>query len=159
MCSSPYVCLCSTPKLHLTLTKFGKIYNVLITCTWVSAVIVHFLNIAYTHDPGIRWLHTMAMLKSLFPTHLPWSSPNEAKFISKQLSLPDKPLPAKSIPLLILNNTTYSPEESTLHCRKCKIHLSIVQISCLPCTSMAIVLCKACPALAVTFTSYLALIG
>ena len=105
----------------------------------------------------------MAMLKSLFPTRLPWSSPNEAKFIPKQLqlSLPDKPLPAKSIPLLIPNNTTYSPEESTLHCRKGKIliHLSIVQISCLPCTSMAIVLCKACPALAVTLTSYLALIG
>ena len=55
---------------------------------------------------------------------LPATSP-DVKLTPKQLTLPEQPLPAtcKSIPLLIPNNTYYSPEENTLLLRKGQLHI------------------------------------
>ena len=66
----------------------------------------------------------MAMVKKrLYDAWSYFSSKDELTL--KQLTLPEQPLPAtcKSIPLLIPNNTYYSPEESTLQLRKGQLHI------------------------------------
>ena len=81
-------------------------------------------------------LHTEAKMSS---------SPNDsAQFTLNQLTLPNKSSLAKSVPLLIPDNSSYNPKESTLHFKPGQLHSMIAQkqLFTSKLCNMVIALCK-----------------